>query len=86
MTPYQLNLVAKDYTEKQVEESEEELIKIYLTAMWTSRWVWAKKIPSLQEIMKKIEPNKPKTDEQMLEEVKKLNAMFGGTVKYESAD
>lgn len=83
MTPYQLNLIASDYIEKQKEESEEELIKVYLMALWTSRWVWAKKVPKFEELLGK--PKKPKSPEQMLEEVKKLNAMFGGTVRYEKS-
>jgi hypothetical protein len=85
MTPYQFNLITENYLEKQKEEMEKQLMQIYLSAVWTSRWVWEKKVPSFESIMKKAEPKKPKTDEEMLEEVKKLNAMFGGTVRYEKS-
>lgn len=88
MTPYQLNLYIQSNNEINQEkqklmeaESEERLQIAYLTALWTSRWVWQKRVSSYEELMSKSK-NKSKeimTPNEMLEEVKKLNASFGGT-------
>lgn len=44
-----------------------------------SRWVWQKKV-DIEKILN-TEKKKAMTDEQMLEKVKALNAIFGGEVK-----
>lgn len=81
MTPYQLHLMIKDYAEREKEKLELKLFEIYLTSVWTSRWVWAKRIPKFDSIMDRLRPKKHMTDEQMLEQAKMLNAVFGGEVK-----
>ena len=83
LTPYQLNLILFDYTEKEKVKQESKLFEIYLTAAWTSRWVWAKKVPKFEEIMSKAKSKANKkvmTDDQMLAQVKILNQVFGGTI------
>lgn len=55
------------------------IIQAYLI----SRWVWAKNVP-IEKILEDMGTKKEKkemTDEQMLAQVKMLNAMFGGKVK-----
>lgn len=56
-----------------------------MQAYLTSRWVWAKDVP-IEKILNNLElevekEKKVMTDEQMLAQVKALNAMFGGNVK-----
>lgn len=45
-----------------------------------SRWVWQKKV-DIEKILNTEKQNKAMSDEQMLEKVKALNAIFGGEVK-----
>lgn len=79
MTPYELSLYAKDYIEQEKEKLEFEVYKAYLTAAWVSRWVWQKRIPKFEDIIKKSHRNKM-TPEQMFQQVKILNVIFGGEV------
>ena len=56
-----------------------------MQAYLTSRWVWTKDVP-IEKILNNLElevekEKKVMTDEQMLAQVKALNAMFGGNVK-----
>lgn len=79
MTPYELNLSAEIYAEKKKQEEQNMIIQAYLI----SRWVWAKEVP-IEKILNELGTNKEKremTDEQMLAQVKVLNALFGGEVK-----
>ena len=78
MTPYELSLYAKDYIEQEKEKLEFEVYKAYLTAAWVSRWVWQKRIPKFEDIIRKR--NKKMTPEQMFQQVKVLNAILGGNV------
>jgi len=75
MTPYQLYLVMTEYNDKVKEETQVKLRLAYLNAVWTSRFVWAKKIPSFEEVTK---TKNEMTDKQMLNVVKQLNARFKG--------
>lgn len=83
MTPYQLKLCALDYNERKVAEHEEKITLAYMQAYWTIQWLGKKKPQSLEKILGKEKTKKEMTDEQMLEQVKKLNAIFGGTTSKE---
>jgi len=75
ITPFELSTVVKGYAKRQEQRQKESMYQAYLI----SRWVWAKKV----DIKKYLGENKPKrrmTDEEMLEKVKVLNALLGGTV------
>lgn len=75
ITPFELSMAARGYSKRQEQRQKESMYQAYLI----SRWVWAKKI----DIKKYLGENKPKrrmTDEEMLEKVKTLNALMGGTV------
>ena len=77
MTPYELNLVAKAYQERQQRETKERISQAYLI----SRWVWAKRI-DINSILAKVgQERKEMTDEQMLAQIKALNTLFGGKIK-----
>ena len=77
ITPKTLNIYLNAYEEKQKYEAKESIYQAYLI----SRFVWQKKI-DIDKIMDKIDKPKPKimTDEAMLQQVKMLNAIFGGSV------
>ncbi|MED4206596.1 hypothetical protein [Neobacillus mesonae] len=74
MTPHELALAVEVFNEKQKAENEERLILVYAGAAWQR----AKKMPSLKEILRKEPAKKKMTNEEMLNEVKKLNAALGG--------
>jgi len=77
MTPYELSLTAKGYQQRKEMEQKESTYQAYLI----SRWVWQKRI-DIEKILKHEEKKKEMTDEEMLQQVMKLNAMFGGEVKH----
>lgn len=79
MTPAELNLSAEIYAEKKKQEEQNIIIQAYLI----SRWVWAKNVP-IEKILENMGNKKEKkemTDEEMLNQVKILNNLFGGEVK-----
>ncbi|ALC92059.1 hypothetical protein AM500_21370 [Bacillus sp. FJAT-18017] len=88
MTPYELSISIKVFNEKQKLESEirkHEIENQLTVAYFNARWqrVGKLSIKDLTEVLKKLNgEDKPKrmTPEEMLNEVKKLNAAFGGTV------
>jgi len=61
---------------------DEQKAQVY-QAYLISRWVWQKNI-NIKKILKDMddEPKGPMTAEQMLEQVKSLNNMFGGEEKH----
>lgn len=60
------------------EKKLEQKTSIY-QAYLISRWVWQKKV-DIEKILNTEKRKKAMTDEQMLEKVKALNAIFGGEV------
>lgn len=84
MTPYELNLKAEAYFEKQKNEFKEKISLEYYNAMWTIQWLGKKSQHPrpLNEILENLyKEKKVMTDEQMLKQVKVLNRLFGGEVK-----
>ena len=85
MTPYELNLTARNYQEKQKNSFKEKLSLEYHNAMWTIQWLGKKtEHPKpLQGILDSLyeEKKKEMIDEQMLNQVMVLNNLFGGTVE-----
>lgn len=75
MTPHELNLHILAYAEKQRQDMEEKVALARL-GEYLHR---VKKLPSVDELLK--QPKRQMTDEEMYEQVKKLNALFGGEVK-----
>lgn len=85
ITPYELNLIAKHYEEKQKNDFKEKLSLEYHNAMWTIQWLGKKSQQPrpLKEILNDLyKKKKAMTDDQMLQQVKMLNKLFGGTNEY----
>jgi hypothetical protein len=85
MTPNQLRLSYKAYSQRKELEAEEynlkfknEVTMAKMQAWLTANLVWAKKMPKLDDLLR--EKQQEMTDEQMLEKVKVLNDLFGGEV------
>lgn len=77
MTPRELNLHIQEYNLRTQRESEDGLALAYLTAYWHR----VKRMPGLKEILNSIKPQKPLTDEELLAQIKALNAALGGNTK-----
>lgn len=71
----ELKIYIEDYKERTKNDQEERLILAYLNAAWQR----SKKMPSINKILGKKEPEKKKmTDQEMFERVKMLHKLFGG--------
>ncbi len=75
MTPRQLHMAVDEHVKRKQVERKESIFQAYLI----SRWVWQKKV-DIKKILQIGEKKKSMTDDEMLERVKALNAVFGGTV------
>ncbi|MCA0754904.1 hypothetical protein KP806_07565 [Paenibacillus sp. N4] len=79
MTPWELFLLLEQYGKREKMKDETAVTQAYLTAHWQR----VKKMPSLEKVLKGDKPKRPKkpqTAEDMLEEIKRVNAAMGGTV------
>ena len=77
MTPYELSLCVEAHFERQQAEMQDKLTLVWLGEYYHR----TKRLPNLQKELKKItgEAEKPSmTDDEMLQQVKRLNAQFGG--------
>jgi len=82
MTLDELNLYAEIYFEKQKNAFKEKVTLEYWNAMWTIQWLGRKnqQPKPLNTILENMyEEKKVMSDLEMLEQVKLLNKMFGGT-------
>jgi hypothetical protein len=77
MTPRQLNVIIRDYSRKEKEKTK-DLVRI---AWYTEALHRQKKLPKLENLLKEDKPKRVMTTEEMLEQVKKLNSIFGGEIK-----
>ena len=90
MTPKEFYVYVDGFNRRKEIEVEDYKIKFGLEqkalihqAYLISRWVWTKNLP-IEKILNELgtsEDKKEMTDEQMLAQVKVLNALFGGEVK-----
>lgn len=82
LTPYELSLKVKAYSQKRTEETKEKITIAYLNSLWTIQWIGKKRPKPLKDILDSIgKEKKIMTDEQMLKRVKMINAIFGGEIK-----
>jgi hypothetical protein len=77
MTPHELNLRIQVYNEENLEKGEEELVIAYLTAYWNR----VRRMPNLKNILSSIRPREEMSDEQLLAQIKAMNAAMGGKVQ-----
>lgn len=75
MTPYELGLYIQDFNEQVKRDQEEKITLAYLGAYWQR----VKKMPDLKKLLGQEKRSTEQTPNQMLAEVKKLNAKMGGT-------
>lgn len=76
MTPFELSCYADAYSAKQDEEREKIIVLAYTTAALAR----SEKMPTLQSL---LDSGKPKVqevvgEEDLLEEIKRMNAAIGG--------
>ncbi len=79
MTPYELSLAAEAFHELKTAELEQNI-----TMAWLGEYYHRiKHLPNLKDEIRKLTNKEPEemTDDEMLEQVKRLNAMMGGTVE-----
>lgn len=80
MTPKVLNIYSEAYAEEKKLNTKENIYQAY----FISRWVWQKRV-DIQKVVDSIDLKDPKekemTDTDMLEQAKRLNALFGGEIK-----
>ena len=76
ITPYEFNLVINAYAENKKEHEDEMITQAYLTA-YLQR---VKKMPQLKTLIKSTQPKKVMTDDEMMKQVMKFNAMLGGEI------
>jgi hypothetical protein len=77
MTPYELNLHAEIFEEKQKFEQEEKLSLVWMGEYFHR----VEKLPTLDEVLGKKKETKSMTAEEMLLKVMQLNSALNGTVK-----
>ena len=78
MTPREFNSFVDAYNKKTEDDQEQRLHEMYISALLVSRFVWAKKPPTYEQLFGRIRQAEM-TDDQMLRQAEALNAMFGGT-------
>jgi TorA maturation chaperone TorD len=79
MTPHELSIHIDEYLDREKYMQKERITAAYLGALWER----VKKMPDLQKIFDnepQEEKNKDQAAADMLAEVTRLNAAFGGTV------
>ena len=83
LTPFELELIWEDFNDKKQEEIEKLVITTW-KAGYYNRLAWtAKTYPKLDDELEKVkkkETVEDMTDEQLLNQVIALNAIFGGVV------
>ncbi len=81
ITPFELSVAAGSYTKRKEMDLKTDQQLLTIQAYEISRWVWAKKL-DIKRILSEINSGtKEMTDNEMLQKVKVLNALFGGEVK-----
>jgi len=83
MTPLELNIAVRHFREKQKQQYKEKIEIAYYNAMWTIQWLGKKEHhpKPLKEIIEGLyKEEKVMSDDEMLNQVKALNKLFGGEV------
>lgn len=78
MTPRELAWLLDAYGENAEEQARMTRTKIYSLASAVRTMIWAKHPPSYERMFPEDRRKKEMTDEEMFEQVRALNALFGG--------
>lgn len=84
ITPEELNIYATEYSKRKMEEFKERLSLEYYNAAWTIQWLGKKsqQPQPLKKILDNLHKEKKEmTTDQMLNQVRLLNSVFGGEIK-----
>lgn len=81
MTPAELNLYARAYTQREKDRQKLTQANIYSLAALIREWVWAKNPRPIDAVFPDISgaaTDEDMSDEQLYAQVRALNAIFGG--------
>lgn len=79
MTPRELSVWAHAFSERRDAERHTAEVRIYNLAALTRIMIWGKQAPRFESVFPdRKKPQETMTDEQMFEQVRRLNALFGG--------
>lgn len=78
LTPRELAALLIGFEEKVEEQTRINRLMIYNLAVAVRTMIWSKSPPSFEEMFPKDQRQKEMTDDEMFEQVKVLNALFGG--------
>lgn len=79
MTPAQLNIYARAYTQRHQDEQRLTQANIYSLAALIRSMIWSKRPPSFERVFPGIRQTpKEMSDAEMYAQIKRLNALFGG--------
>jgi len=76
-TPYELSILIDKYIKDKKDRNKDMLC----LAWYTEKLHRAKKLPKLEKLLEEDKPKRVMTTKEMLEQVKKLNSIFGGEIK-----
>ena len=80
LTPYEFKLKVEAYQDRIKDEYEEKMAVAYNQAYWTALWMNGKKPDVLDKILGHKKEPKQMTSDDLLAQVKALNAALGGEV------
>ena len=80
LTPYELNLIIKDYSEKRKEKLKENITHAFYCAYFNLKGQKGLKGQDLEDVLNKINnpTKKEMNDEELFNQIKKLHSKFGG--------
>jgi hypothetical protein len=78
LTPKEILLSISAYNERQKQKQEDALTLVYLNNAWNP--YRTKRLPDLKKILGNEDKKEEMTNEEMFEEIKKMNSLMGGTV------
>lgn len=87
LTPLELRVILRNH-QKKLELDNKNRTNLAIAQAWmTANWYRAKRMPDLDKVLTKDKTEqKQMTDEQMLNQIKALNAMFGGAVNKDGTE
>lgn len=81
MTPREITIWAHAFSDRRRAEKRSAEVRIYNLAALTRGMIWGKQAPSFESVFPDRTSKKAMSDEAMLAQVKRLNALLGGKVE-----